>query len=108
MWAYKARTPIRFLKAILATLVLCTCTATGFGQSEPIELIFLDVGQGDAVVVRSPEGKVALIDAGPGVDVVSLLGAHGIESIDIAISSHPHADRISGTEQVITSIPLRW
>ncbi len=73
-----------------------------------VEIIFLDVGQGDAIVIRSPEGKVALVDAGQVVNVANLLRQHGVEAIDIAIASHAHADHISGMENVIRSIPVSY
>ncbi|UCG85625.1 MAG: lamin tail domain-containing protein [Gemmatimonadota bacterium] len=94
----------------LGLTAICACAIGGAPcrQAETVELIFLDIGQGDAAVVRSPEGKVALIDAGRGAAVVGQLRAHGIESIDIAIASHPHADHIGGMEGVVTSMPVRY
>jgi len=77
-------------------------------QAEAVEIIFLDVGQGDAIVIRSPEGRVALVDAGQVVNVANLLRQHGVEAIDIAIASHAHADHISGMENVIRSIPVSY
>jgi beta-lactamase superfamily II metal-dependent hydrolase len=74
----------------------------------PVEIIFLNVGQGDAIVIRSPEGRVALVDAGQVVNVANLLRQHGVEAIDIAIASHAHADHISGMENVIRSIPISY
>jgi competence ComEA-like helix-hairpin-helix protein len=62
---------------------------------------FLDVGQGDAILVRSPEGKTALIDAGPSKDVVTLLRSRGVTSIDMVAVSHHHADHYGGMEAVI-------
>lgn len=89
-------------------LLLWTCSASGGGPRDSVELIFLDVGQGDAVVIRAPEGKVALVDAGPDADIVALLQQHGIDTIDLAVSSHPHTDHIGGMAAVLASMPVRY
>ena len=80
----------------------------GAAGGDVAEIIFLDVGQGDAAVVRSPEGKVALVDSGRDADIIESLRRHGIDSIDIAIASHPHADHIGGMEAVISTLPVRY
>ena len=72
-----------------------------------LRVTFLDVGQGDAVLIQAPEGQTALIDAGPG-DIVSLLGEMGVSQIDLMVATHPHADHIGGMTRVIESIPVRF
>jgi competence protein ComEC len=61
----------------------------------------LDVGQGDAILIRSPEGKTALIDAGPSHEIVALLRKMGVTSIDLVVVSHHHADHYGGMYEVI-------
>ncbi len=57
---------------------------------------FIDVGQGDAIFVETPE-KVLLVDGGWGDNsVVEYLEGLDIEYIDIVIGTHPHADHIQG------------
>lgn len=62
----------------------------------------LDIGQGDAVLVREKQ-TVILIDTG---DIekrdrlVRLLDAEGIERIDILVITHPHADHLGGFAQL--------
>ncbi len=73
-----------------------------------VEVMFLDVGQGDATLIRSPEGTVALIDAGPDETIVDQLRQHGVTVVDIAIASHAHADHIGGMDAVIRSLPVRY
>jgi len=72
---------IRIFPLALALSLAC---APADGQ---VELIFLDVGQGDAVVVRSPEGNVALIDAGNDAEILPLLERFGVTAIDLAIAA---------------------
>lgn len=65
------------LIAAFLGLLLCAWPSESRAQGEAVELIFLDVGQGDPIVVRAPEGNVALVDAGRKVSLVELLGANG-------------------------------
>jgi beta-lactamase superfamily II metal-dependent hydrolase len=73
-----------------------------------VELLFLDVGQGDAILIRSQEGNVALVDAGPDGGVVDKLRQHGVSFINIAVASHAHADHIGGMQAVVESLPVEY
>lgn len=96
----------RWLPVLCLVAILAPARVQG-QDSARAELILLDVGQADAVVVRSPEGKAALIDAGR-AGMAHLLAALGIDTIDVAIASHPHADHIGGMEQVLRTFPVRY
>jgi competence protein ComEC len=81
----------------------------GDSAAATARLVFLDVGQGDAIVVISPEERVALIDAGPrGQDIVGQLRRHGVDTVDVAIATHPHADHIGGFAAVFAALPVRY
>ena len=66
-----------------------------------LSIEFLDVGQGDAALIRSPEGKLALIDAGPSSRVVRLLRERGVERLDLVVVTHHHADHYGGMLAVL-------
>lgn len=68
----------------------------------------IDVGQGDAIFVRSPEGKTALIDAGPSNGVVESLKALGVSSLDLVVVSHHHSDHYGGMKKVIETFKPRY
>lgn len=69
----------------------------------------LDVGQGDAILVRSPAGKSVLIDAGDGgAPVVAMLARRGIDGLDLLVASHPHADHIGGLDEVLEAVPAKF
>lgn len=61
------------------------------------EMRVLDVGQGDAILLRSPDGAVVLVDGGPDPAVLrDKLFALGIRRIDLVVITHRHADHTAG------------
>ncbi|MCL2578486.1 MAG: MBL fold metallo-hydrolase [Oscillospiraceae bacterium] len=79
-------------------------TAPGQG----IEVHFLDVGQGESVLIVAPEKNV-LIDGGDngrGPEVLGYLRGQGVERVDILIATHPHADHIGGLIEVVRELEI--
>ncbi len=82
-------------------------------EGSGLTLHFLDVGQGDAAVIRTPGGHWLLVDAGPrtpGFDagrsvVVPFLRRHGVRLLDAIVVSHAHADHLGGVPSVLDRIP---
>jgi beta-lactamase superfamily II metal-dependent hydrolase len=62
----------------------------------------LDIGQGDAILIRSPEGKTALVDAGPHKELAAdLLRRRSITTLDLVVLTHHHQDHYGGMEEVV-------
>lgn len=62
-------------------------------------IVVCDVGQGDAIFMRSPKGRDILIDAGPSSLVLDCLTSHmpfWDKTIELAILTHPHRDHLNG------------
>jgi beta-lactamase superfamily II metal-dependent hydrolase len=79
-----------------------------FGAS-PLAVDVLDVGQGDSILIRSPEGKTALIDAGPTREGALLaLKRMGISRLDLVAISHHHSDHYGGMEAVVRALKPRY
>ena len=77
------------------------------GKSVVVEV--LDIGQGDSILIRSPEGKTALIDAGPTKDgALNALRRKGITHLDLVALSHHHSDHYGGMDEVIRALKPRY
>ena len=75
-----------------------------FFQQKPLVVSFLDVGQGDAIFIETPNGNQILIDGGPGRNVLSELGRlmnFADRHIDMIIATHADADHITGLISVM-------
>lgn len=73
---------------------------------EEMKVHFIDVDQGDATLIQTPAGKTILMDAAEkdqGTKIVDYIKDKGIDTIDIVIATHPHADHIGGMAEVISN-----
>ncbi|MBA2731552.1 MAG: MBL fold metallo-hydrolase [Acidobacteria bacterium] len=76
---------------------------------EPLRVHVLDVGQGDSILIISPEGKTVLVDAGDeksGKKVVEALKAQGVQQLDYFIATHTHPDHIGGAAAVFSNFKV--
>jgi len=96
------RSVIVWLLLLLAFHLPARCHA-----SDNVLIDFLDVGQGDATLLRTPEGKTLLVDAGPSGRIVEDLQQRGVTAIDLMVISHHHLDHYGGMDDVIRSFEVR-
>jgi beta-lactamase superfamily II metal-dependent hydrolase len=74
-----------------------------------VRIEVLDVGQGDSILIRSPEGKTALVDAGPTRDgALNALKSKGVTAIDMVVVSHHHSDHYGGMEPIVREFKPRY
>lgn len=72
--------------------------------SSQLQVHFLNIGQGDAILIESPTHKRVLIDAGPNRSVLGELGRilpFGDRRIDVLMATHPDKDHIGGVPEVL-------
>lgn len=87
--------------AIVILVVACALLSQPL-EAQDLRIRFLDVGQGDATLITTPEGRHVLIDAGRHPRAVAeSLKAGGIDTLDLVIASHGHADHIGGLAEVL-------
>ena len=77
-----------------------------------LRAVFLDVGQGDSILLETPSGKTILVDGGgkPGGSYSDAMGLQmiepvlrreGINRIDVMVLTHPHDDHVEGLPPVL-------
>ncbi|MGH2677646.1 MAG: ComEC/Rec2 family competence protein, partial [Actinomycetota bacterium] len=106
-WAVRRRVPGLALIAVAVVAVLGWASVPSVGPPASLTVTFLDVGQGDAAVVQTPDGATVLVDAGPEEQQVAAeLAALGIRRIDLAVATHAHADHIDGFPAILSRFPV--
>lgn len=111
--------PARYLIciALCACTVACLVTAgcsnpsgqpeIGSDLSGDLVVHFIDVGQGDSILVEFRD-KTMLIDAGErgmGERVIGYLEESDVEKLDVVVATHAHSDHIGGLSGVISAYP---
>jgi competence protein ComEC len=94
----------RPLGATVGAAVLILSAAGPTTPAHP-QAVFLDVGQGDGVLLHG--GATVLIDGGPDPALLrQALARYGVRRIDLAILSHPHADHYAGLVAALEGVPV--
>ena len=98
-----AQRPAAALRVAIPAPAACVA-----GDPTGILIHFLDIGQGDAALIRAPDGRHLMIDAGPDRGTaLRWLRTLGVDSLALIIGSHNHLDHIGGFPAILQAIPVR-
>lgn len=94
----------KFLLLGFGLIDLVLFVLVGFRPDGLEHIYFLNVSQGDATLIQTPDSHYILIDGGPDSQVISQLGQvlppwH--RQLDLVILTHPHADHATGLLSVL-------
>ena len=93
--------------AVMVILFVCLIVLYVLGSSiatKKLRVSFLDIGQGDAILIQTPSGHDMLIDGGGSNRILEKLGkemSYFDKHIDVVVSTHPDADHITGLIPVL-------
>lgn len=96
-------------KVTLVVFLLPVCLISGvcivlLSQPAKLKVSFLDIGQGDAILIQTPSKKKMLIDGGPSNVVLSRIAdevSYFTRDIDVMLETHPDADHVTGLIPVL-------
>jgi competence protein ComEC len=100
--------------AMTAAAAFLLLPLAGTAADGGLEIAFIDVGQGDAVALRTPAGRWILVDAGERDDgwdagerrVLPYLRARGARRVEALVLTHPHADHVGGAAAVMRGLEV--
>ena len=114
-WAVSSRRQLLVGTLIMGVFIILLAVPPGWKHRGELQVIFLDVGQGDGILIKTPGGRFVLVDAGGSQFwdvghqvVVSALARQGIRTLDAIIISHPDLDHIGGVGPVMEEMRVKW
>ncbi len=97
--------PVLIILGMLLILnILAWLAVYNLSQSQLLEVIFFNVGQGDSIFIETPQLHQILIDGGPTSIILEKLGKampYWDRTIDLVILTHPEHDHYGGLIEVL-------
>ena len=98
--------PMRLVISILLIVAIGVWACALVTPQNELRVSFLDVGQGDAILIRTPSGHNILIDGGPSSEDIGLRLGEELpfwdRDIDLVILTHPDSDHLTGLVEVLS------
>lgn len=108
---FTRKIPARFVIFPLVIIAALMWTAAANVPDNRLHIFFIDVGQGDAILIQTPAGQNILVDGGPADgEIVSCLGerfSFWKQSIALVVSTHPHEDHVGGLINVLKKYEVK-
>ncbi|WHH60437.1 DNA internalization-related competence protein ComEC/Rec2 [Petroclostridium sp. X23] len=102
---------------LVLAIVVGTGTVAGIYNGKDLEVVFVNVGQGDCTLIRCPDGRNIIIDGGGNEGeseydigrniVIPYLLKKGVMQIDMAVVSHYHDDHAEGILSIMEEMPVK-
>ena len=110
----------KLLIAYKKTILIAICLMLGaniyvYHTNEDMQIHFIDVGQGDAMLIITPHKRAIMLDTGGSVNSDFDLGKrvdlpylrhYGVTQLDYLILSHSDADHAGGAKTILAEIPV--
>src|SRR2546429_2012443 len=115
LWNSPRRPSLIAARVAFLTTVLVVTTfrdVVTLDECRCLTVSFLDVGQGDAAVLRTPNSRWVVIDGGPRIPgsdagrlvVVPFLRRHGAQRLAVVVATHGDADHLGGLPAVVEAL----
>lgn len=97
----------RLFLTLSVSLAILASPATSAFSTGTTQVHFIDVGQGDSILIRAEAGKTALIDGGSeGTGALQYLQGQGVQGLDLVVATHPRENHIGGLIEVLKAVPV--
>ncbi len=96
---------LSFIFIIITLLVLLD-----YSKVKKLEVSFLDVGQGDAILITTPSGKQMLVDGGPTHTILEEVAKHTSyfdHTLDVIVATHPDSDHVTGLIPILQKYDIK-
>jgi competence protein ComEC len=97
--------PKKWAVPSLLVVAILTSTAAYAMPDNRLHVSFLDVGQGDAILIQTPNHQDILVDGGPSAQAISAqlskLLPFWDRTIELVVLTHPHEDHLTGLLEVL-------
>jgi len=93
--------------AVAVVVWVATRPAPAWSRPVGLRVTFLDVGQGDSVLLETPRARILVDEGPPEAGVAAQLRGMGVRWLSALVMTHPQRDHVGGASDVIRSLDVR-